>query len=145
MKTLMLALVLVSQVAFAAIGKIVTLEGKATRTPQGGAAVELKVGSEVELKDTLKVSGGNLKLELNDGSQIALSDKGELFIDDAQFEGQECKGFMGTLKSGSLWTKVKKLLGGSKYDIISLGADGVEGGENDDKDIHSAEDQMPGG
>ena len=29
-------------------------------------------------------------------------------------------------------------LSGSKYDIISLGADGVEGGEADDADIHSA-------
>ena len=28
-------------------------------------------------------------------------------------------------------------LSGSKYDIISLGADGVEGGEADDADIHS--------
>ncbi len=36
-------------------------------------------------------------------------------------------------------------LSSKKYDIISLGADGVEGGENDEKDIHSAEDQMPGG
>ena len=26
----------------------------------------------------------------------------------------------------------------SKYDIISLGADGVEGGEADDTDLHSA-------
>ena len=29
-------------------------------------------------------------------------------------------------------------LSGSKYDLISLGADGVEGGENDDADIHSS-------
>ena len=29
-------------------------------------------------------------------------------------------------------------LSNSKYDIISLGADGVEGGEADDADIHSA-------
>jgi general secretion pathway protein G len=29
-------------------------------------------------------------------------------------------------------------LSNSKYDIISLGADGVEGGENEDADIHSA-------
>jgi len=29
-------------------------------------------------------------------------------------------------------------LSSSKYDIISLGADGVEGGEADDADIHSA-------
>jgi general secretion pathway protein G len=27
----------------------------------------------------------------------------------------------------------------NKYDIISLGADGLEGGENDDKDLHSLE------
>ena len=32
-----------------------------------------------------------------------------------------------------------------KYDIISFGADGVEGGDADDADLHSAEDQMPGG
>lgn len=109
--------VLVPQLAFAAIGKIAVLEGAATRTPEGGAPIALAVGSEIELKDTLKVAKGNLKFELNDGSQIALSEKGELFIDEAQFEGQDCKGFVGTLKSGSLWTKVKKLLGGAKYEV----------------------------
>jgi general secretion pathway protein G len=31
----------------------------------------------------------------------------------------------------------------NKYDIISLGADGVEGGENDDKDISINDDAMP--
>ena len=110
-------LVLLPFSAFAAVGKVVLLEGKGTRTPTGGAPVELKVGTEIELKDTLKVSGGNLKFELNDGSQIALGDKSELFIDDAQFEGQDCKSFLGTLKAGSLWTHVKKLLGGSKYEV----------------------------
>ncbi len=34
-------------------------------------------------------------------------------------------------------------LSSSKYDIISLGADGVEGGEADDADIHSASTNMP--
>jgi hypothetical protein len=111
------ALMLFPAASFAGIGKVVILEGKGTRTPVGGPAVELKVGSEIELKDTLKVAGGNLKFELNDGSQIALADKSELFIDDAQFDGQECKSFLGTLKSGSLWTKVKKLLGGAKYEV----------------------------
>jgi hypothetical protein len=111
------ALLLNPAVSFAAIGKIVLLEGKATRTPEGGKAADLQVGSPIELRDTLKVSGGNLKFELNDGSQIALADKSELFIDDAKFEGQDCTGFMGTLKSGSLWTKVKKLLGGAKYEV----------------------------
>ncbi len=111
------ALLLMPAASFAAIGKVVILEGKGTRTPESGAAVDLKVGSDIELKDTLKVSGGNLKFELNDGSQIALADKSELFIDDAKFEGQDCTSFLGTLKAGSLWTKVKKLLGGAKYEV----------------------------
>lgn len=117
--TLVMALtLLVPQLALASIGKIAVLEGKATRAPQGGAAVDLAVGTEIELKDTLKVGpGGNLKLELNDGSQIALSEKAELYIDDAQFDGQDCKSFLGTLKSGALWTHVKKLLGGAKYEV----------------------------
>ena len=119
-KTSVLAaiLVLIPAAALASVGKVVILEGKGTRTPEGGgAAVELKVGTEIELKDLLKVSGGGLKFELNDGSQIALADKSELLIDDAQFEGQECKSFLGTLKAGSLWTHVKKLVGGSKYEV----------------------------
>jgi general secretion pathway protein G len=32
----------------------------------------------------------------------------------------------------------------SKYDIISLGADGVEGGDADDTDLHSAKTDIPG-
>ena len=110
-------LMLFPAVSSAAIGKVVLLEGKGTRAPDSGAAVELKVGSEIELHDTLKVTGGNLKFELNDGSQIALADKSELYIDDAQFEGQACTTFLGTLKAGSLWTHVKKLLGAAKYEV----------------------------
>ncbi len=34
-------------------------------------------------------------------------------------------------------------LSSSKYDIISLGADGLEGGENEDADIHSAKSEGP--
>ena len=117
-KILAALLVLSPAAALASVGKVVALEGKGTRTPDGGgAAVALKVGTEIELKDTLKVSGGGLKFELNDGSQIALADKSELVVDDAQFEGQDCKSFLGTLKAGSLWTHVKKLLGGSKYEV----------------------------
>ena len=32
----------------------------------------------------------------------------------------------------------------NKYDIISLGADGVEGGDKDDADLHSLQDAMVG-
>ena len=35
-------------------------------------------------------------------------------------------------------------LSSQKYDLVSFGADGVEGGEADDKDIHSADTDMPG-
>ena len=35
-------------------------------------------------------------------------------------------------------------LSNSKYDLISLGADGLEGGEADDADIHSQKSEMPG-
>jgi len=35
-------------------------------------------------------------------------------------------------------------LSSTKYDLISLGADGLEGGENDDADLHSAKTDMPG-
>ena len=34
-------------------------------------------------------------------------------------------------------------LSSNKYDIISLGADGMEGGEHDDADIHSLKEAMP--
>src|SRR5688572_8170109 len=101
---------LVSSLAFAGVGKVTLLEGKATRTPEKGAAVALAVGSEIEVKDTIKVDGGNMKFELADGSEIALADKSSLVIDEATF-GAETKSFLGTLKSGSLWTKVKKLVG----------------------------------
>jgi len=110
-------LLLVPTAASAAIGIVTVLEGKATRTPEKGAAIALTVGSELELKDTLNVTKGNLRFDLNDGSQIALGEKSELVIDEATFEGQSCTGFLGTLKAGSLWTKVKKMLGAAKYEV----------------------------
>lgn len=103
--------------ALAEVGKIATLEGEATRTPKGGAAVALAAGAAVELGDVLTVKKGNLKFELNDGSVIALAEKSVLEITEAEFEGQERKGFSGLLKAGSLWTKVKKAVGGGKFEV----------------------------
>lgn len=116
-RLLVVAVALLSSLCLADIGKISTVEGEATRTPKGGAAVALAAGSTIELGDTITVKTGNLKLELTDGSIIALAPASTLEITEAEFEGQERKGFSGLLKGGSLWTKVKKALGGGKFEV----------------------------
>jgi hypothetical protein len=111
------AVMLVAALAQAEVGKVAALEGEATRTPKGGAAEALKAGSAIELGDTINVKTGNLKFELTDGSVIMLAPASALEITEAEFEGQERKGFSGLLKAGSLWTKVKKALGGGKFEV----------------------------
>jgi hypothetical protein len=101
----------------AEVGKIVAVEGAATRTPKGGTAAVLQLGTLVELGDTLSVKTGNLKFELNDGSVIMLAPSSVLEIKEAEFEGQERKTFSSLLKAGSLWTKVKKALGGGAFEV----------------------------
>ena len=100
------AVLLLSSLALAEVGKVAALDGDATRTPKGGAAQALKTGSTLELGDTLSVKTGNLKFELNDGSVIMLAPASVLEITEAEFQGQERTGFSGLLKAGSLWTKV---------------------------------------
>ena len=116
-RVLAVAAVMVSVAALADVGKVAMLEGEATRTPKGGTAEALKVGSSIELGDTLTVKSGNLKFELTDGSVIMLAPSSVLEITRAEFEGQERKGFQGLLKGGSLWTKVKKALGGGEFEV----------------------------
>ncbi len=116
-RLLVVVVSLLSSLALAEVGKVASLEGEATRTPKGGAAEALKVGSLIELADTITVKAGNLKFELNDGSVIMLAPASTLEITEAEFEGQERKGFSGLLKAGSLWTKVKKALGGGKFEV----------------------------
>lgn len=112
--------VLVASSAFAEIGQISVVEGKATRTQKGGlAAQELAVGTEIELGDTIDVKTGNLKFELTDGSIVALAAGSKLEITEAEFEGQERKGFKALLGAGSLWTKVKKTLTGAKFEVTT--------------------------
>ena len=74
------------------------LGGAAKRAPKDGAGVALEVGSSIELGDTLTVEKGNLKIELTDGSVIMLSEKSTLVINEAEFEGQERRGFGALLK-----------------------------------------------
>lgn len=108
---------LLSSLALAEVGKVAALEGDATRTPKGGTAEALEAGSAIELGDTLSVKTGNLKFELNDGSVIMLAPASVLEITQAEFQGQERSAFSGLLKAGSLWTKVKKAIGGGKFEV----------------------------
>jgi hypothetical protein len=114
-----LAVGLMSAVAFADVGKIAVVEGSATRVGKDGKSEPLKVGTPIQLEDTIKVAKGNLKFELSDGSVIALAEGSELKINKAEFEGQERKGdgFLGFLKAGKLWTTVKKAVGGAPFEV----------------------------
>jgi len=111
--------VLLAGSAWAEVGKVTVVDGQATRAPKDGAAVALAVGGEIELGDTLVVKSGNLKFELTDGSVVALGTGSKLQISEAEFEGQERKGFSAFLGAGSLWTKVKKTLTGAKFEVTT--------------------------
>ncbi len=112
-----LAALVFSMTASAEIGKVALMEGAATRTPKGGQAVALEKDAAIELGDTIEVKSGNLKLVLTDESIIMLAPASKLEITEAEFEGQERKGFKALLQTGSLWTKVKKALGGGGYEV----------------------------
>lgn len=116
-KALILALSLLAPAAWAEVGKIAALDGDATRTPEGGGAQPLSVGAAIELHDVISVGEGHLKFELNDGSVIMLAPHSVLEIREAEFAGQERRSFSGFLKAGALWTKVKKALGGEKFEV----------------------------
>jgi hypothetical protein len=118
----MVAGVLAPLWAMASVGKVSVLEGSATRTPEGGKAVSLKVGDAIELADRLQVAtGGNLKLTLTDESVLMVAGGSELRIEEAVFEGQERKGFKAFLSFGKVWASVKKALAGSdaKFEVTT--------------------------
>jgi hypothetical protein len=118
----LLALVLVPWMALASVGTITRQEGSATRTPQGGKPLPLKVGDPVEVNDLLRVGpGGNLKLTLTDESVVLLGAGSELRLDEATFEGQDRKGFRAYLSVGRFWASVKKALAGSdaKFEVTT--------------------------
>jgi hypothetical protein len=117
-KKMIVMLSLVPLAALAEVGKVTEL-GAGSRTGKDGKSEELKVGTAIQLEDTLKASKGILKFTLNDGSVIALSESSELKVSKADFEGQERKGdgFLGFLRKGSLWTSVKKAVGGAPFQV----------------------------
>ncbi len=105
--------------ALAEIGTITALEGKGTRTPRGGAAEPLAIGTKVELHDTLAMQGGKAKLTLNDESVIGLDGAARLDITEAEFQGQERKAFGIYLFTGAVWAKVKKAVTESKFEVTT--------------------------
>jgi hypothetical protein len=115
-------LLLLPGLALASVGKISVLEGTASRKDADGQEHGLKVGSEIELKDTVQVSAdSNLKLMLTDESVIMLGANSQLYIDEATFEGQDRKGFSAKLLFGRVWAKVKKMAAGSesKFEVTT--------------------------
>jgi hypothetical protein len=118
---MMIAVVLaVPALALASVGKVAELEGSASRVGKDGKSAALAKDTAIELEDTIKVAdNSSLKFELSDGSTIMLAKNSELKISKADFEGQERKGdgFLGFLKKGSLWTSVKKAVGGAPFEV----------------------------
>lgn len=117
-RLLVVAVIALAGSAWAEVGKVLVVE-EATRAGADGKAAKLEVGTPIELGDTLEVKKGNLKLELTDGSVIMLSEKSKLVIKEADFAGQERKGFSAFLEAGKLWTRVKAALGGAKYEVTT--------------------------
>lgn len=125
------ALLLLSNPALAAIGRVSLVEGVAhrvpsdtdTRSPRAGAESErLREGTGIELSDRITVEeGAHLKITLNDGSVVVVGGGSTLYIDEARFEGQERRGFGVFLEVGKLWAKVKKAIAGSdaKFEVTT--------------------------
>jgi FecR protein len=124
MKPLFAASLLLPCLAFASVGKVTLVDGKgnATRTAKGGAAVALKVGSAIELGDTVTVGEkSNLKIVLNDESLLLVGDNSTVRIDEGKFENLEQRAFSARLVLGKVWAKVTKAVSGSdsKFEVTT--------------------------
>ena len=91
-------------------------------------AAQLKVGDNIVKKEEIKTGeDGFVKMELTDGSVIVVGPNSSLFIDEEMCETSRT---LIKIKSGSIWTKIKKLLGGGKFEVSTEnGGGGVRGTE----------------
>ncbi len=104
-----------------AVGKVVKLEGSATRTNSDGKKHALKLDSAIESQDMLEVAAkGLLKLELGDGTVIALDEKSRLQMHDAVLHGTSLTWFSATLRPGRIWARVKPVVSGGKFEVKTL-------------------------
>lgn len=79
------------------------------------SAAQLKEGDYIVKKEEIKTGeDGYVKMELNDGSVIVLGPNSSIYIDEDMCE--TARTFV-RFRFGSLWTKIKKLLGGGKFEV----------------------------
>ncbi|HME92002.1 MAG TPA: FecR family protein [Myxococcaceae bacterium] len=107
--------------ARAEVGTVTALEGESIRTTPKGESLALRVGSQLGLGDMLEVKSGNLKISLNDASEIVLASRSLLRIDEARLEKLEHRRFSAWLFVGSVWTRVSKARAGSeaKFEVVT--------------------------
>lgn len=116
-RLLVSALMCTASGAWASVGKASVVDGESTRTSAQGQTQVLVSGTPLEVGDKLSVGKGHLKVELNDGSVIALDTNSVLTLTEAEFAGQDRTGFSAWLSVGKAWAKVKKSLSGAKFEI----------------------------
>jgi hypothetical protein len=99
--------------------KVSFLEGKASRTPPGGAAAALAVGGTVVEGDTVATEAATrLELKMGDGSVVRVGPQSKLELRAAYFGAKGEKKFSAKLTFGRLWSKVTGLVGGdSKFEV----------------------------
>lgn len=118
----LVAAALTPSLAFAAVGKVSELQGKAHRTGKDGLKAAIAQGTEIEVGDSIQVDkGGAVKILLNDESVLAVGPESRLEITEAEFSGLERKGFSAKLLFGAVWAKVKKVAAGSeaKFEVTT--------------------------
>lgn len=91
-------------------------------------AAQLKVGDNIAKKEEIKTGeDGFVKMELTDGSIIVVGPNSSLYVDEEMCETART---LIRIRAGSIWTKVKKLLGGGKFEVSTEnGGGGVRGTE----------------
>lgn len=101
-------------VSFAVSGEVSFVEGKASRTPQGGAKVTLKISGAVEKGDLIETGpGSRLELTLPDKSVVRLGPSSKFKLDEAAFSDTD-RDFKATLILGKVWSKVSSVFGSER-------------------------------
>lgn len=92
------------------------------------SAAQLKVGDNLMRKEEIKTGeDGFAEMELTDGSIIRVGPNSTLYVDEEMCSTARALIRIG---GGSLWFKIKKLLGGGKFEVSTYnGGGGVRGTE----------------